>query len=515
MEVGFKLNESSLKSAKASIKNELENAGDEGGKALVGAVNKQTSQLGKLVGTFSSLKNIIAGTFAVGAVSSMVKGVFNLTSQVEKAKISFTTLTKSQEVATQLLKDIDIFASKTPFNKLGLIELNQQLLGFGFNAKQSLPILNAVGNAVSAVGGGQDKLQGVVLALGQMQTKGRVATQELLQIAERGLPVFDILQQKLGLTNEQLGDIGNQGINSSVAIQAILEGFNERFGGSLEKQAQTLEGKRSNIIDKFQQRVSAFGTTIYPIFSTVLDIIGRLIDPLGALLQLVGNLLVGAFQVFGKVVTTVFSGIQIALTFLANNWVAIVKLITATFLTALVIMKRQTIQDFVIGTINAMLKGLASVWASTVTFTKSVINLITNFKSLAIQAYQVTANLIKQGIQWTVTTVRTYAQAIANNVTSLSFKNLGNSIIQTLLKLVLLGGQFLLIAGIVVAIVVAIYANWEKLKNKLKPVFEFIAKVGAKAPEVIANAWNSLVQVITTVIQALLRKTAVALSAIE
>lgn len=217
----------------------------------------------------------------------MVKGVFNLTSQVEKAKISFTTLTKSQEVATQLLKDIDIFASKTPFNKLGLIELNQQLLGFGFNAKQSLPILNAVGNAVSAVGGGQDKLQGVVLALGQMQTKGRVATQELLQIAERGLPVFDILQQKLGLTNEQLGDIGNQGINSSVAIQAILEGFNERFGGSLEKQAQTLEGKRSNIIDKFQQRVSAFGTTIYPIFSTVLDIIGRLIDPLGALLQLV------------------------------------------------------------------------------------------------------------------------------------------------------------------------------------------------------------------------------------
>lgn len=178
-------------------------------------------------------------------------------------------------------------------------------------------------------------------------------------------------------------------------------------------------------------------------------------------------------------------------------------------------MKRQTIQDFVIGTINAMLKGLASVWASTVTFTKSVINLITNFKSLAIQAYQVTVNLIKQGIQWTVTTVRTYAQAIANNVTSLSFKNLGNSIIQTLLKLVLLGGQFLLIAGIVVAIVVAIYANWEKLKNKLKPVFEFIAKVGAKAPEVIANAWNSLVQVITTVIQALLRKTAVALSAIE
>ena len=67
-----------------------------------------------------------------------------------------------------------------------------------------------------------------------MQTKGKVSTQELLQMAERGLPVFEILGKKLNLTKEQLGDIGNQAISSSVAIPALLEGLNERFAGSLE-----------------------------------------------------------------------------------------------------------------------------------------------------------------------------------------------------------------------------------------------------------------------------------------
>lgn len=56
-----------------------------------------------------------------------------------------------------------------------------------------------------------------------------------------------------------------------------------------------------------------------------------------------------------------------------------------------------------------------------------------------------------------------------------------------------------------VAIVVAvIYANWAKIKEKLKPLFEFIAKIGAKAPEVIAKGWNTLVDVVVGAFQAIL-----------
>jgi tape measure domain-containing protein len=82
---------------------------------------------------------------------------------------------------------------------------------------------------VAGVGGNQDTLNGVIVALGQMQTKGKLVQQEVNQIAERGIPIFEILRKKLGLTQEQLGNIGEQGISSAKAIPLILEGINEKF----------------------------------------------------------------------------------------------------------------------------------------------------------------------------------------------------------------------------------------------------------------------------------------------
>ncbi len=96
-----------------------------------------------------------------------------------------------------MLKDIDTFAAKTPFQKLNLIPLTQQLIGMGFEAQKTLPTLQILGDSIAALGRGQDDLNGVVLALGQVQTKGKLSTEEMLQFAERGLPVFEILEEKL------------------------------------------------------------------------------------------------------------------------------------------------------------------------------------------------------------------------------------------------------------------------------------------------------------------------------
>lgn len=59
-----------------------------------------------------------------------------------------------------------------------------------------------------------------------------------------------------------------------------------------------------------------------------------------------------------------------------------------------------------------------------------------------------------------------------------------------------MGAMFLGIAAIVALVVGLIYANWEKLKTWLAPVFEFIAKAGQMAPQLIADGWNGLVNVV-------------------
>lgn len=220
LELGFKLNESELKNAKKKLEDELADGGDKGSKQAVQSIDKNLKSLN---GTFSALKSAFVGMFAFSAITGAIKGIFNLTAQAESARTSFITLTGSVENAEKQLAMIDQFAQRTPFDKMGIIDASKLMMGMGFEAKQTLPILNAVGNAVGAMGGNTDTMNGIVLALGQMQTKGKVVTQELLQMAERGLPVFEILGEKLGLTGEQLGDIGNQAISASVAIPALLE----------------------------------------------------------------------------------------------------------------------------------------------------------------------------------------------------------------------------------------------------------------------------------------------------
>lgn len=56
-------------------------------------------------------------------------------------------------------------------------------------------------------------------------------------------------------------------------------------------------------------------------------------------------------------------------------------------------------------------------------------------------------------------------------------------------------------------VVTAIYKNWDALKQKLAPIFEFIAKVGQKAPEFIAKAFNTLVDVVFGVFNTILSGT--------
>lgn len=202
--------------------------------------------------SFSGLKSSIMQAVWAYLGFQTFKGIVSLTSQVEQAQISFETLLWSQEASLQMLRDIDEFAAKTPFNKLGLTKSIQQLVGFGFEWERSLAIMQVLGDSISAVGRWQEELQGVVLALWQIEAKWKLSTEEVLQMAERWLPVYKILEEQLGLTKEQMGDLWRQGIDSATAINAILTWLNEKFNWAMDKQSRTLAWMWSNLVDNVE-----------------------------------------------------------------------------------------------------------------------------------------------------------------------------------------------------------------------------------------------------------------------
>ncbi len=236
---------------------------------FVGGVNNAARRLQGLAGAFGGVSVAAAAAFGVK---------FN--AQMEQAQIAFTTMLKSAEKAKSFLKDMQEFAAKTPFEFTDVQNAARRFIALGFSAEQVIPTLRTVGDAVAALGGGKDMLDGVIMALGQIRTKGTVQAEELLQLAERGVPVYEILQQKLGLTAEQVRNIGKAGIDANTAINAILAGLNERFAGAMQNQSETLAGMWSNLKDNASM---ALGAAMQPLTDIIKEHMPKLIEQVGQL----------------------------------------------------------------------------------------------------------------------------------------------------------------------------------------------------------------------------------------
>ncbi|MDR3149818.1 MAG: hypothetical protein LBT88_07410, partial [Oscillospiraceae bacterium] len=91
-----------------------------------------------------------------------------------------------------------------------------------------------------------------------------------------GVPAAKILQEELGLTNEQVGDIGRQGLDATTTIEALMRGMDKRYGGLMEKQSKTLKGMLANIKDVFNNSLvrrwgEGLSSGVTPVLTKITD----------------------------------------------------------------------------------------------------------------------------------------------------------------------------------------------------------------------------------------------------
>jgi tape measure domain-containing protein len=158
--------------------------------------------------------------------------MLNSAMNAEQSTVAFTTMLKSGEAATKFLADLRDFAAKTPFEFTELEDASRRMMAFGFEAREVLPMMTAIGDATSGLGLGADGVNRVVLALGQMQAKSKVSAQEMMQLTETGIPAWRYLATSMGLTTAEVMKLSEKGlIPADQAIQGILEGMEADFGG--------------------------------------------------------------------------------------------------------------------------------------------------------------------------------------------------------------------------------------------------------------------------------------------
>lgn len=188
--------------------------------------------------------------------------------QMEQTEKAFTTLLKSADLAKDFLAELERFAAATPFELPGLLNASKRLLAFGFNAQQVIPILTAIGDSAAALGMGEDGINRLTTAIGQIQAKAKVSAEEMNQINETGIPAWQLLADTIGTTVPQAMDMASKGmIDGATGVQAILSGMNKQFGGMMQQQSQTLNGMMSNIQDSIGQLSTVVGKEITEAFN--------------------------------------------------------------------------------------------------------------------------------------------------------------------------------------------------------------------------------------------------------
>lgn len=267
----------------ATVLGRVSSAAQSASTRLSGMAEKASSAGSKMSGVGAGMTAAITTPIAAGAVA-IGKFAIETASAAETSEISFTTMLGSEEAALDMMEQLADFAAHTPFELSGLQTATRQLLAYGFQAEEVVPMLTAVGDATAALGTGQAGIESVTRALGQMQTRGKASAEEMLQLTEAGIPAWEYLARAIGTdTAGAMAAVSAGAVDADTAIAALTAGMEEDFGGMMESQSKTVAGLMSNLSDAIQQPLMELrNTDAYDHFASALQ---RVVDAAGPFVE--------------------------------------------------------------------------------------------------------------------------------------------------------------------------------------------------------------------------------------
>lgn len=238
-------------------------------KSLAGAIAQGTV----MASVFSKL-----GSAALSAAEGFISSGIEYNAQIEKYTTGFTNMLGSAEAAQQVMSQIQEDAAKTPFDVASLTQANQYLISAGENASYARNTIMALGDAVSATGGGNDELNRMSQNLQQIANTGKATAADIKQFAYAGIDVYGILAD---YTGKSTAEVQKMTISYDLLTQALQAASEEggRYYNSMDTQSQTMNGRVSTLQDNVKQLA---GLLTGDLSSGVGVVIGNLNDMLVA-----------------------------------------------------------------------------------------------------------------------------------------------------------------------------------------------------------------------------------------
>ena len=269
--------------------------------AIQGAITKLVS----LKGLFLVIGG--AATIAVGKAISTVNARF------ESLRVTLNKIEGGAEGGLRALNFIKGFAETTPFTVETLTKAFIQLQTSGVTP--TVKLLTTLGDAASIAIRPVEALEAAVKVI-QRSTQGGLSTEDLDILNNLGIPIYDVLLKQIGVARSGVGEFAREAVGAGKVVQAMLAGFDARFGGALADALDTLTTKISNAGEASVNLALAFGNTKSQIGFTksvkfLLDNVIQLFGAMEPLTKVIGTVFAGALATATVAVRTLLFPLEL------------------------------------------------------------------------------------------------------------------------------------------------------------------------------------------------------------
>ena len=242
-EAQLKATASALKSANNGMDSFASSTDKASSKSLAGAIAQGTI----MAGVFSKLYSA-----ALSAAEGLISSGIEYNAQIESYRVGLTNMLGDAEAANAAMQAIQEDAARTPFSVDSLTQANQLLISAGENAEYSRKVIMALGDAVSATGGGNAELSRMAANLQQIANVGKASAIDIKQFAYAGINVYQVLAD---YTGKSVQEVQNMTISYDLLSEALIAASEEggRYYNAMDTQSQTMNGRVSTLKDNVSQ----------------------------------------------------------------------------------------------------------------------------------------------------------------------------------------------------------------------------------------------------------------------
>ncbi|MBF0542458.1 MAG: hypothetical protein HQK91_13530 [Nitrospirae bacterium] len=206
--------------------------------------------------TWHKFVEVLEGYLALEIGKEFIKTA----SAMEDYKNQLSSLTGSQQKGNEVFEQLHSIIEETPLQMRDLVKSYQVLQASGL--EPTTEMLKTLGATAMASGRGSEGIEALSMALGRMETSGKVTSRALMEFQSMGINAFEILNEKMQLGASSMADVDTKSVSAAEAVKVLLEALKEQKGDYFEQTKDswsTLMDSMKKLWEVFQEDVMNSG----------------------------------------------------------------------------------------------------------------------------------------------------------------------------------------------------------------------------------------------------------------